>query len=236
MKSTSHFAIAHLVYASLKNKGVLLDRTAFAYGNIAPDYIPTMVFPTHFSKTCTRKIEEISRELASRPLHHSGRADADYSMRLGMMCHYICDYFCFAHNKDFTGSLKQHAAFETALDAYMRKNCLELLDIHCEKPLSVSSDCDALMRKLADQKQSYCTQGYTFDNDLRFSFDFCLNAAASLTAMSRRLDARKAQEAMEKELESFATGNCYVFRMFLFKNRNRNIFFLPELLMPPILT
>lgn len=237
MKSTSHFAIAHLVYASLKNRGVVLDRTAFVYGNIAPDYIPSVLCAPHFAKACHRGIRILTGRLAASPLPNSGSVDPSYSKKLGMLCHYICDYFCFVHNKDFSGNMREHAAFESALDTYLRKNCMKLFDISGNNEISVPDSTGDLVRHLNEKKREYTASGYTFENDLCFAFDFCVSAILCMVSVSRCADTCNTsdEEDFQEALKRFATGNCYVFRMFFFKNRNSNIFFLPEL-MPPILS
>ena len=75
-------------------------------------------------------IVKFVKALSETPVKEEGQCiGPEYSMRLGLMCHFICDYFCFAHNADFTGSLTQHITYERDLDEYLRENCKELLDL-----------------------------------------------------------------------------------------------------------
>ena len=231
MKSTSHFAMAHLVQASLQNRGVVLNSSAFAYGNIAPDYMPSMVLTPHFSKVCERKIREISRELSMTPLNESGRVNAEYSKMLGILCHYICDYFCFAHSKDFLSGLKGHVEFENALDTFINQSCIQLLDVDGSDTVIPSRYVDGLISRVARQKELYCEGGYTFKNDMCFAFETCIAAVLSLVAMSQDFAAINGATACDDifpSLRGYATGEGYVFRMFFFKHRNHNLFFLPE--------
>jgi hypothetical protein len=237
MKSTSHFAIAHLLYYSLREQGISLDRTAFAYGNIAPDYRPALAVTPHFGRVCTRNIEELSRELAQIPLDGSGTVGAEYSKRLGMVCHYICDYFCLAHNRSFLGGVKQHMLFENELDQYLRTHWKDLPENSAFERLSRSRGVHQLLGRLETEKSAYCKNGYSFENDLTCAFRACLAVISAVVAMSGAVCVQRNERAEELPLtlKGFATGNCYVFRMFFYKNRNNNIFFMPEL-MQPILT
>ncbi len=247
MKSTSHFAMGHLLYAALQKRGIYLNRIAFVYGNIAPDYAPTMLVPTHFGKACTRAVDDISSNLSELHLNNSGRVSAEYSKQLGIMCHYICDYFCFAHNKDFTGSLKQHVAYENRLDSYLRRCCVKLyenngndsvsfFDLDGKTAIPLSESSKALSEDIDQLKSDYLSIGNTFRNDLSFAFDACMRCITSIVAMSKKAAPRHSDLWLDEllaPLKGYATGNSLVFRMFFFKNRNNNIFFLPEL-MPPI--
>ncbi|PKM74071.1 MAG: hypothetical protein CVU91_03235 [Firmicutes bacterium HGW-Firmicutes-16] len=236
MKATSHFAVAHLLYASLQKRGIFLNRTAFVYGNIMPDQTPAMWFAPHFGKVCARKSSEILTELSSSPVINSGRVGAEYSKQLGVMCHYLCDYFCFAHNEDFQGGVKQHMAYEIELDTYLRKNCLEILDMDGVSPIQSFSGTEELIAYNETSKCEYLDIGYSLERDLSYAFDACILSIVNVVAISKRVPAA----AMSIELDDFvtalkgyATGDNLIFRIFFFKYRNSDLFFLPDL-MPPI--
>jgi hypothetical protein len=45
-----------------------------------------------------------------------GRLDprsARFSYSLGIVSHYVCDYFCYPHHPSFKGGLREHIAYET---------------------------------------------------------------------------------------------------------------------------
>lgn len=231
--------MAYLVHAALQNRGVQLNRTAFAYGNIAPDYIPSMVlnprFYPHFSRVCEKTINEFSEELSSTQLTGTERVNADYSKKLGILCHYICDYFCFAHSKDFLGGVRQHIDFENSLDQYLRENCTNLLDIEGKSEVRPSLSAAELVSRLNSEKNDYTNTGYTFENDLSYAFDACVAAVLSLVKMSQKQEAKSRAYYSDQpfpQLRGFETGDCYVFRMFFFKHRNCDLFFLPEIMQP----
>ena len=236
MKSTSHFAMAHLIYASLQKRNIYLNRIAFVYGNIAPDYKPELLIPTHFSKTCSRMTGKILGDLAQTPIISNGRVGAEYSKQLGLLCHFLCDSFCFAHNDDFNNNIKQHVTYENELDSYLRHNCLELLDVEGRNTIKEINNSVDLISEIEDLKDTYLKSGYTLQNDLMFAFEACISAITNIVAISKRIPAASTSIELEDfitSLKGFATGNSMVFRMFFYKNRNNNIFFLPHL-MPPI--
>jgi len=236
MKATSHFAMAHLLNAALQNRGVYLDRIAFVYGNIAPDYTPVMWVYPHFNKVCSRMITEISTELPQIPVCNSGRVGANYSKQLGLLCHFLCDYFCFAHNDDFTGNIRQHISYENDLDNYLRRNCLEILDIEGTQEILCLSNETELINSIETSREKYLKSGFSLNNDLSFAFEACMSSIMSIIALSKRVSAASTSIELDDfiaSLKGYATGNCLVFRMFLFKYRNANLFFIPAL-MPPI--
>ena len=236
MKATSHFAMAHLLYAALQKRGIFLNRIAFVYGNIAPDQTPAMWVAPHFSKVCSRKSSDILTELSSLHVSASGKVGAEYSKQLGYMCHFICDYFCFAHNDDFSGNLKEHMAYENELDSYLRRECLKVLDIDSENQIGRVGTVGELLEIKEQQKLEYMEIGHSLYNDLSFAFNVCVASIVNVTLLSKRVPAPAVVVQLEElvaELKGYSTGNNLIFKMFFFKYRNSNLFFLPEL-MPPI--
>ena len=236
MKSTTHFAIGHLLFAALQSRGIYLNRVAFVYGCIAPDYDPALLFPTHFTKTCERSIPEIAQELSELPLEDDGRVGAYYSKRLGILCHFLCDYFCRAHNKCFEGGLAQHAGYENRLDMYLRRNWQSLFDIESAALPRRSETVSELTEGVFEQKELYLSAPVCLGSDLEFAFNACLQSICSLAKMSRQNESCRSQlwyEELANQLKGYANGESIVFRMFFHKNRKNNIFFIPHL-MPPI--
>lgn len=235
MKATSHFAMAHLLHAAMQKRGIFLNRIAFVYGNIAPDYTPAMWVAPHFSKHCSKMEAALFNELSQLPLSSTGRIGAEYSKKLGFMCHFLCDYFCFAHNEDFSGGIKQHMSYEDELDTYIRKNCLSVLDLDEKAEVDSISSAQSLFNDMEKQKATYFAIGHSTRNDLTFAFDACMSSLVNITGISKRLPSAGINQAFDDHLSSrrFESGNNLIFKMFFFKYRNSNLFFLPDL-MPPI--
>ena len=237
MKSSSHFAMAYLISAALEKRGVTLDRRSFVCGSIAPDYLPSLFFAPHFARACLRGIRSVSGKLAAVPFPEDGKISPASSKAFGVMCHYICDYFCFPHNREFSGTLKEHSAFEVQLDSFLRENCLKLLDVEAREDIDVPRSLRGALNYIERMKREYNEKGYTFENDLCFSFNACVAVILAVVAIERRL-AQLQGTSCEPELHFLrarAMGNSYIFRMFFYKNRNCDLFFLPEL-MPPLFT
>lgn len=234
MKSTTHFAMAHILASSLQSYNIHVNQIAFAYGNISPDYVPTMVVNPHFGKVCTKNIEDFTAELSQIPISKSGIVNAEYSKKLGIICHYICDYFCYAHNSDFNGSLRQHAKYENNLDSFMRRYWFRLLENGNKLDLTLSYKQDDIAKDIDKIKREYYEKGYTRENDLNYALHACLTAIISTVKLSEKeVNKQNCISTIDsKANKGYATGKCYVYKMFLFKNRNNNIFFIPDLMKP----
>lgn len=93
----THLIIADIIYKYLIVKtNMKLDWPSFAYGNIRPDLDKGFIRCAHTFEDSINVIEAYSEELMkSRVLLK------EFSMHLGVICHFICDYFCLYHSKKY---------------------------------------------------------------------------------------------------------------------------------------
>ena len=226
--------MGHLLYAALQNENIKLNRSAFIYGNIAPDYVPAMLVAPHFTKVCAKTINELSQRLSSQSLSSTEDVYVEYSKQLGRLCHFLCDYFCFAHSKDFAGGFKQHSIYENELDSFLRQNCLELLNLDAGTAFTAPATHKELISTLENQKSDYLSAGFSPKNDLCSAFDACICAITGIISLSVKLGEYQATHPVIDSNcnKGYATGDCYVYRMFFYKNRKKDLFFIPELMEP----
>ena len=184
MKSASHHAMGYLLFSALEREGITLDREQFVLGNLLPDYLPELILAPHFTNKCQREIGLFTNVLASQRVSASTELPPDYSLRLGILCHYITDYFCFAHSRDFQQNLARHSSYELALDGYFRdhytvEECL----------LPAAARLRAVSAKEAAQeifrvKRDYKNAERCFQTDVQYAFSVCLGAIRMMLALS----------------------------------------------------
>jgi hypothetical protein len=89
----THLLLSNILYKYIaKNMNFKLDRVAFAYGNIKPDFIYKEINCPHTlieSLDCVNKYSDklMKDEISIRK----------FSINLGVICHFACDYFCLYH-------------------------------------------------------------------------------------------------------------------------------------------
>lgn len=108
MKLKQHLEIGNAVLQSNVLDMVNINRTAFLLGNIAPDL--NCVYPAHRLKTTEKRFYKRLR------LAEKAETSVIKSFVLGVVTHYICDYFCYAHNIESLGV--PHKKYETNLYNY----------------------------------------------------------------------------------------------------------------------
>ncbi|MDS0528419.1 zinc dependent phospholipase C family protein [Clostridium sp. SHJSY1] len=110
-----------------------IDKKKFIWGNIKPDYVSKYKLKKHFYDESIdmifKKIYFLSN-LTSQEIYYNYGVKK-FSAELGVVCHFLCDFFCFAHSERWRlkSDLKKHVTYEQKL-AKMAKDFYfsELID------------------------------------------------------------------------------------------------------------
>lgn len=109
MEKRNHKFIAQKIYDVLKNNDIELRRKFFILGNLAPDITYSFLFRRHQFNTSCHYLNKKIQSLCKGALSPQSRL---FSYRLGVVMHYVCDYFCYAHSSAFKGTLRDHIRYE----------------------------------------------------------------------------------------------------------------------------
>lgn len=97
----------------------LIDDKKFIWGNVKPDYVSKYKLKKHFYDESIdmilEKIDFLSSMSVEEISYEYGKKK--FSAELGVVCHFLSDYFCFAHNKrwNLKNALKRHVVYEKQL-------------------------------------------------------------------------------------------------------------------------
>lgn len=92
----THLLISQILYKYISNQmDFKLDRLAFAYGNIKPDFINKDINHSHTLDESLYSVSKYSEELMNKNVTIN-----EFSRSLGVICHFACDYFCLYHRED----------------------------------------------------------------------------------------------------------------------------------------
>ena len=104
MRLEIHHKIGKTVCDELKELGCRINEKLFLLGNIFPDLIQSYLWRRHEYQH--------SREYVKRKLDTLKKKPMLFSFHLGVLTHYICDYFCFPHSRVYNKSMLQHILYE----------------------------------------------------------------------------------------------------------------------------
>ncbi|MCC8103786.1 MAG: zinc dependent phospholipase C family protein [Clostridiales bacterium] len=119
MRKKSHIALSVFLVSELRLKELDLYRKAFYFDSIQPDLNPKMFSAPHQFDETWEKIRELILQIEAET------RDENYNRRviwtqIGVVLHYLADYFTFPHNTCFDGSLRGHCMHESELKYLLR--------------------------------------------------------------------------------------------------------------------
>jgi hypothetical protein len=92
--------------------GAKINLPGFMFGNILPDILHIYKSERHFLKDSLDYICANSLEILNRPSGFPPYYSYEYSKKIGVITHYISDYFCYAHSPKYKKSMFRHFVYE----------------------------------------------------------------------------------------------------------------------------
>lgn len=129
-----------------------VSRTAYLFGTIAPDL--NCIYPAHRLKTTESRFCKKIKRL------DGAHTNLIKSFILGVITHYICDYFCYAHNIESLGV--PHKKYENNLYRYYESHLDEMKDNY-----------DKLLKhwlNFKEQSIEKCVENNCLDSDSHVDF------------------------------------------------------------------
>lgn len=107
----------HLLFSKLifnhfsKELDFKLSKCIFMYGNIKPDIFSENTNNSHSLEDSANTVQGYINKLYTNEL-----TIHQFSLILGVLCHYTCDFFCLYHRKEFTNAnFFKHLKYEIKL-------------------------------------------------------------------------------------------------------------------------
>lgn len=104
MRLEIHYKIAKKISDELKDLGIQVHERSFLFGNFFPDLIHSYFWCKHEYPVSRDYIRKKIESLKKRPLF--------FSFQLGILTHYISDYFCYPHSRVYDKGILDHIKYE----------------------------------------------------------------------------------------------------------------------------
>lgn len=166
----THIILANNILRQANGKKIyLINKRRFIWGNIKPDCASKYKFKKHYYDESITMILDKIKELASLSVGdiYYSFGKKKFSEELGVVCHFLCDFFCVPHNQrwEFKHSMKKHVVYEKNLAKFAK---LYKFKSYIDSNLSLE-DLEEFI--IAHQRQY--EKGESFRNDLEYSFFIC---------------------------------------------------------------
>ena len=194
MNTCSHILVGSLVYEHLKTEqGIYLEKSSFISGNVIPDRTSLAVTHPHFMKFSLGFVQAEIEALSEIYLE-SAFVGSEYSRRLGIICHYYADFFCYAHSSDYKQIVVNHMKYERLLYEYFQNNFDKIAGTKLVFPNDISKSANEINENMRSFHAKYCGSEHSYGKDLIYALSACAATVMSLVHCSVR---QSTDEALE---------------------------------------
>lgn len=111
MRKKAHMSLARYLMNSVEIGELKKHHRSFVIGSILPDCVPSFLTRKHNIEETFEILREELHKITDEYDVEKGMGTY-YCRHLGIITHYIADYFTFPHNEIFDGNLKEHCSYE----------------------------------------------------------------------------------------------------------------------------
>lgn len=119
MRKKSHISVARYLMNSSGMEYLQKHKKSFYLGSILPDCTPSFITRRH---SIDETLDILRKEIDKITVNYNFEKGLSsyYCRHLGIITHYVADYFTFPHNTIFPGTLKDHCVYEEDLKHAIR--------------------------------------------------------------------------------------------------------------------
>ena len=182
MRKKSHISLAKGLMDSTDNEQVTEHVFTFCVASIWPDCRPSFLTTPHRIDVTFESLKKDIEKLLKK--NHSYNKLSTFSTgRLGIILHYIADYFTFPHNKEFSGSLKEHATYERDLKFAIRSYIKDGGALAHYKTSTILYTPDELYKYIERKHSEYVHAIHSLENDIKYIVQVCTDVFVSILTM-----------------------------------------------------
>ncbi len=172
MRKKSHISLANYLIKSMKFEELIDHKKSFYIGSILPDCVPSFITRKH-------NIEETFEILKEEILKITDNYDMDrgmtgyYTRHLGVVTHYIADYFTFPHNNIFKGSLKEHCTYERDLKLAFKSYVKSDEAVRRREKSAIFKSVDEILKFIIEMHEEYLKAIKVIKVDCMYIVELC---------------------------------------------------------------
>ncbi len=176
MLAETHKLIARYIYEALQRElNIDLNYNSFRHGSVAPDIYPFMLFMDHTPRGTMNLVERYMDQLSGSIWLENDKMIDKFSFKLGVVIHFVADYFCEAHNAKRYKNLFLHFAYERRLrDRFKR---------HMEKFIPLSVILNAGGWEIEGSLRDYITRRHNEYNSIKHSLYKDINYSLTVSML-----------------------------------------------------
>ena len=171
MLINTHYIISKSILENLEShKSFFISEKNFIYGNIKPDISSKYVVKKHYLEESLDMILEKIKYLCQLTLDSLKKyfSISKLSQELGVICHFLCDFFCTPHSErwEFSHSMNRHVIYEKELNSFAKTIDFSRYNLKHKINNNIEEFFHSIYSKYKSNEISY-------ENDLIYSAQVC---------------------------------------------------------------
>lgn len=195
MRKKSHISLAWYLMNSEGMGALKSHKGSFYMGSILPDCVPSFLVRRH---TIEDSFEVLKREIQKLISHFDPKKGVTcyFCRHLGVITHYISDYFTFPHNAHYPGNLKDHCIYEEELKKELRSyvHSPEAVKLREEKAMQSPDEILTFIRKMHD---IYKDAESIVKRDCEYIIELCHRVVDAILGLLERASIAKMSVAVQ---------------------------------------
>lgn len=181
-----HLGLAQNIRRTVENEiDIKLDTFSFSYGNIKPDILISWNNIPHIKSCRMEFIQAKLIELTALRLESKNWLKL-LSEKLGVITHFLSDFFCFAHSDLFKEHTNSHLIYEFQLLSYYRKN-QTVINLYSFSDLELLTSVENVISYIEKEHARYTCDlkniRSTYDLDIASALKVCVLVCVSLVTI-----------------------------------------------------
>ncbi|MEA1959918.1 MAG: zinc dependent phospholipase C family protein [Bacillota bacterium] len=179
MFCNTHRYIGKFIGKTIEQKSdYALDMKAFKHGCMIPDLAREYKRIPHYKDKSFDFVQKLICSLTD----NKAQEPSDYEVQLGVVSHYICDYFCQMHNLPKKANIVYHLLYEIYLMFAIKRACItdicdnqfDLLQNHLPKT------AEEITLLIEETHLQYMEEKQSIRNDIHYAVAASLMVVASV--------------------------------------------------------
>jgi len=175
MLYSTHLFFSKIFYENMLYANcVKIKKINFKFGNIKPDLMLNFKDIPHNYCSSSRYIISEIESLIEGTLRIEDLQSKDFAVRLGIIDHYISDFFCMPHNRNLVKkSLISHLVYEKRIDSICKKiNICMLKKFLYDKELEIGPE-NSVSEFFHLRYNNYRNEAFSVTNDILYAIQTC---------------------------------------------------------------
>ena len=172
MRKKSHLSLASFLMKSEGMEVLATHKAAFYWGNILPDCIPSFITRRH---TIEETFHFMKKELSLliEDYNYAQGITGYFCRHLGIVLHYVADYFTYPHNNFYPGNIKDHCYYEKHMKFYMRAYVKTREAQRCRNLDFPLKSVDDVCRFVREAHAKYAKEQHSVSGDCNIIVSIC---------------------------------------------------------------